>query len=121
MSQYIARETDQNPGRIAELVEMIEAGLDADIAPIVTIDGTLIIDGHHRTIAFAQCGQIAPSLSITQAQYDAAIDAGFDDLDIAAAAHLLLSDGRGLDLLAAQFPGVDMYAQAEAVGRVWEA
>ena len=107
---FTFRETDQNPVVIRDLMIAINDG--ADIAPIVVIDGEIILDGHHRATAYARLGFDAPIVSISSANYDALIVAGYDDLEIAAAAHLTYGDGAGADALDAQFPGAGIYGRA---------
>ena len=105
----ILRETDQNPQRIAEFAEMIAAG--EQIPPIVLVDG-VVLDGHHRARAYAHLGREPMTISITQTQYQALIAAGYDDMEIASAAHFALSDGYGAELLDRQFAGANLYDRA---------
>lgn len=105
----ILRETDQNPNVIAEFVEMIAIG--QTLPPIVTVDDT-VLDGHHRARAYQQLGQVAPVLNISHAQYQALVDAGYDDMEIAGAVHFALSDGYGAEMLNSQFGGANLYNRA---------
>jgi hypothetical protein len=104
------RETDQNPTTIRGLIESIRDG--ADIPAIVVIDHDVILDGHHRATAYAALNIAPVVISISSAQYDTLSTAGYDDLEIAAAAHLAYGDGTGADAIDAQFPGAGVYDRA---------
>lgn len=103
------RETDQNPHRIAEFAAMLSVG--EELPPIVLV-GDTILDGHHRALAYAQIGRAPDAISISQAQYDTLVAAGYDDMEIAGAAHFALSDGRGAEMLDRQFAGANLYDRA---------
>ena len=113
---FTFRETDQNPHAIRALVVAIEDG--AEVPPIVVIDGKTILDGHHRASAYAQIGAEPIAIGISAAEYAALSDAGYDDIEIAAAAHIVYGDGTGADALDAQFPGASVYDRACAAAEL---
>ena len=110
------RETNQDEARIAEYVAMLAIG--ESIPPIVVIDGETILDGHHRACAYAQAGIEPVTISLSAAQYVALVAAGYDDMEIAAAAHLAYGDGTGTDAIDAQFPGAGVYDRACAAAEL---
>lgn len=113
MTSYVARECDQDPTVVADLTAMYRE-CPEDVAPIVVVERT-ILDGHHRALAAAAAG-VTPQVSpLTPRQYAAARAAGYDDMEIAGAAHLLAGHDEAMYALAAQFPG------ARLADRAWEA
>lgn len=106
---YTYRETDQDPATVSALVAMLQDG--EDVAPIVVIDETTILDGHHRARASEQAGVAISAISITSAQYTALQSHGYDDIEIAAAVHIVSETG-GEDQLSAQFPGANVRDRA---------
>lgn len=118
MATYAMRETDQNPQVVEMLVEMYRE-CPGEVAPIVVVDGW-ILDGHHRNAAAQVVGVTPQAVSLTETQYKTLRAAGYDDMEIAAAAHLTLSDGRGADALDAQFRGANLMDRALSAAEMME-
>lgn len=104
------RESDQNEATISYFAEAIANG--ADIDPIVVIDDQ-ILDGHHRYEAALQTGVTLTFSRITRSQYEA-LSAQFDDMEIAAAAHLANDNTEAAYNVANQFSFAITRAEAAA-------
>lgn len=79
------REEDQDISYVEELAEIFRSeGYEAD--PIAVVDSE-ILDGHHRYEAALLAGVEVEVVSITGEKYDELLEAGYDDVEIAAAIH----------------------------------
>lgn len=79
------REFGQSQDKIADIAKGISEGTPTD--PIVAVDG-FVIDGHHRLEAYRQAGMNPEVLNLSQEEYEALKAAQFDDMEIAAGAHI---------------------------------
>ena len=108
---YTMREKDQNPETIRQLVAMfVECPEDVD--PIVVVGNDRILDGHHRAVAAEQAGATVRVSHITNERYESLKAAGYDDMEIAAAAHIAADNDEAADHLNAQFPGAGIIYRA---------
>ena len=113
----VFREHDQNPHRVAEWAEAIQEG--APVPPVVEVDGE-VIDGHHRALAYQQLGQEPPTITLTRTEEAQLRAAGYDAMEIAAAAHLVCADGYGAELIDQQFPGANVWNRAADAAELLE-
>lgn len=105
---YVKREDDQAEQTIQFWIEALNDGAEATI---VTVDGE-ILDGHHRYEASRRAGIAINSINITKAQYQSLQEAGYDDMEIACAAHLTYGDIDNATAYEFQFPGAGVLDRA---------
>lgn len=103
-------EFEQDPGLVDEMVAEIEGGYE--FPEIVDVDGK-IMDGHHRATAYSKVGRTPQRISLTQSQFDSLAEEGYDELVIAAAAHIKYGDRHNAEAYEIQFPGAGIFEDAE--------
>ncbi len=104
-SELVFREADQN--RTAQVEELFPVG--EGYLPIVVMGergGPLtILDGHNRAKVAESRGDRLPVTRVSKAEYKALADAGFDDMEIAYAAHAVVGERDAADAIDQQFIG----------------
>lgn len=116
MIQYTMRETEQDETYVAELAELfVEEGYEAD--PIVLVGGE-ILDGHHRYRAAIAAGVEPLVVELGEEEYEGSSEAGYDDVEIAAAAHLRVGNYDAANNIDLMFGGIVAERAEEAAEKL---
>lgn len=113
MMIYIKREEEQDTSYIEELADEFRSEGEYTADPIVVV-GDEILDGHHRAEAALLAGVEVEAVAISADKRGELTEAGYDDTEIAAAAHVAAKNYDAANNINIKFGGIVLGRAEEA-------